>query len=143
LFSYIKPLERRNIAMRTKQVAVIVAGLLALAGTALAGPWGGYGGSAQGTQVSVDAVKKFQDESTALRNEMMLKKVELRNEYLKQPVDTAKVATLTGEISDLRGRINTAAASHGLQCPGGGCGMGGKMGMGRGRGMMRTACQNW
>ena len=127
--------------MRTKQVAVIVAGLLALAGTALAGPWGGCGGSVQGTPVSVDAVKKFQDETTALRNEMMLKKVELRNEYFKQPADTAKVATLTREMFDLRTKISTIAASNGLSGPGG-CGMGGKMGMGRGMGMMRTAQQN-
>ncbi|MFA7061006.1 MAG: hypothetical protein WC156_09330 [Pedobacter sp.] len=128
--------------MRTKHVAVIVAGLLALAGTALAGPWGCGGGRVQGTVVSVEAVKKFQDETTALRNEMMLKKVELHNEYLKQPVDETRIAVLTRENTDLQSRITTIAASHGLPGPDGGCGMGGKMGMGRGMGRIQTACQN-
>ena len=138
--------------MRAKQVTVIGVGLLAMAGTALAGPWGRWGGyAAQGTPVSVEAVKKFQGETTALRSEMMLKKVELRNEYLKQPIDATKVATLTKEMTDLQTKITTIATSSGLPGPGGGygmgggmgmgggCGMGGRMGMGRGMGMMRAA----
>ena len=45
--------------MRVRKVAVIGAGLLALASTALASPWGRGGGMpTQGTPVSVEAVKK-------------------------------------------------------------------------------------
>ena len=130
--------------MRVKKVAVIGAGLLVLAGTAFAGPWGRSGGmAAQGTPVSVEAVKKFQDETTTMRNEMMIKRVELRNEQLKQPVDESRVAALTKEMTDLRAKITTIAASNGLPGPGGGgCGMGGKMGMGRGMGRMQAAYQN-
>ena len=130
--------------MKARQVAVIGAGLLALAGTAFAGPWGYGGGRAQGTgtAVSVEAVKKFQDETTALRNEMMLKKVELRNEYLKQPVDESRIATLTKEMTDLQAKINTIATSNGLPGSGGGCGLRGKMGMGKGMGRMHAAYQN-
>ncbi|BCS51912.1 hypothetical protein [Geobacter sp. SVR] len=130
--------------MKTNIATVIGVGLLAFAGTAFAGPWG-YGGGmvAQGTPVSVEAVKKFQDETTTLRNEMMLKKVELRNEYLKQPVDAGRVATLTKEMTDLQAKITTIATSNGLPGPGGGgCGMGCGMGMGRGMGRMQAAYQN-
>jgi hypothetical protein len=130
--------------MRVKKVAAIGAGLLALAGTAFAGPWGRSGGmAAQGTPVSIEAVKKFQDETTTMRNEMMIKRVELRNEQLKQPVDESRVAALTKEMTDLRAKITTNATSNGLPGPGGGgCGMGGRMGMGRGMGRMQAAYQN-
>lgn len=108
--------------MKARWVAIFGIGLLALANSALAGPWG-CGCNVQGSQVSVEAVKKFQDETTALRNDMMIKKVELRNEYLKQPVDTNRVAALTKEITDLQNKINTIATNHGLPGPGGGFGM--------------------
>ena len=130
--------------MKAKMTAVIGMGLLALASTALAGPWGWRSSSAmQGTPVNIESVKKFQEETTALRNEMMIKKMELRNEYLKDSADTAKVAALTKEIGDLQTKITAIATSNGLPGPGGGCGMGcGMGGMGMGRGMMRTAYQN-
>ncbi len=127
--------------MKAKMAAVIGMGLLALASTALAGPWGWRGGCAtQGTPVNIESVKKFQDETTALRNEMMIKKMELRNEYLKDSADTTKVAALTKEIGELQTKITAIATSNGLPGPGGGCGMGCGMG-GMGRGMMRTAYQ--
>lgn len=131
--------------MKTTKVAVIVAGLLVIAGTALAGTWGRGGGIAQGTPVNLEEVKKFQDETTALRNEMMLKKIELRNEYHKQPVDTGKTAKLTEEMTALQTKITAIAASHGLPGTGNGCGMGKGMGMGggmgRGMGRMQAAYQ--
>ena len=127
--------------MKAKMTAVIGMGLLALASTALAGPWGWRNGNAtQGTPVNIESVKKFQDETTALRNEMMIKKMELRNEYLKDSADAAKVAALTKEIGDLQTKITAIATSNGLPVSGGGCGMGCGMG-GMGRGMMRTAYQ--
>lgn len=123
--------------MKTTKVAVIVAGLLAIAGTALAGPWGRGTGITQGTPVSLEEVKKFQDETTAFRNELMLKKAELRNEYLKQSVDTNKVAKLNEEMTALQTKISDIAASHGLPGSGNGCGIGKGKGMGMGRGMGR------
>jgi len=127
--------------MKTTKVAVIVAGILAIAGTALAGPWGRGGGISQGTPVNLEEVKKFQDETTVFRNEMMLKKVELRNEYLKQPVDTSKTTKLTEEMAALQTKITAIAANHGLPGSGNGCGMGKGMGMGRGMGRMQAAYQ--
>lgn len=123
--------------MKANKVTVIVVSLLAIAGIALAGPWGRGGGITQGTPVNLEEVKKFQDETTAFRNEMMLKKAELRNEYLKQPVDTSKVAKITEEMTALQTKITASAASHGLPGAGNGCGMGKGMGRGIGMGMGR------
>ena len=131
--------------MRVTTAAVIGAAVLAMAGTALAGPCGGGPGGcgtgcggAKGTPVNIDALKKFQSATTEMRNQMMIKRVELRNEQLKQPVDETKVALLTKEMNDLRTKITAAATANGLPFANDDCGICGGMGMGKGRGMMRS-----
>jgi zinc resistance-associated protein len=131
---------------------------LALLGTSVFAGWGmggcgygggpGYGAAATGKPVDVGAFKAFQKETLPLRDEMMTKRVELRNEYLKEKPDQNRIATLQKEMIDLRAKIRTAAEKNGLPAfgPGmggrgrgmGGCGMGGQGG-GRGPGN----CPNW
>ncbi len=104
----------------------------------------GYGPGA-GKPVDVTAFKAFQKETLPLRDEMMTKRVELKNEYLKEKPDQAKIATLQKEMIDLRVKIRSAAEKNGLPAfgpgmGGRGCGMGGGMGRG-GRG--QGNCPNW
>ena len=105
----------------------------------------GYGPGA-GKPVDVNAFKAFQKETLPLRDEMMTKRVELRNEYLKEKPDQTKIATLQKDMIDLRAKIRTAAEKNGLPAfgpgmgGGRGCGMGGGMGRG-GRGAGN--CPNW
>jgi zinc resistance-associated protein len=108
----------------------------------------GYGAAGTGTPVDVTAFKAFQKETLPLRDEMMVKRVELRNEYLKEKPDQNRIATLQKEMIDLRAKIRTAAEKNGL--PAFGQGMGGRgQGMGRGmggRGMGGRGpgnCPNW
>jgi hypothetical protein len=81
---------------------------------------------------------------------MMAKGLELRNEYMKQNPDQARITKLQGEIGDLRTKVQAVAEKQGLPAFGNGPGMGfgsrmmswghggrrgaGMMGVGYGRG---------
>lgn len=129
---------------------------IALLGTTVFAQCGmgyGYGGgpgyAAAGKPVDVAAFKAFQKETLPLRDEMMTKRVELRNEYLKEKPDQNRIATLQKEMIDLRVKIRSAAEKNGLPafgpgmggrgCGWGGPGMGGRGFGGRGPGN----CPNW
>ncbi len=99
--------------------AVIVA--VALLGTAVYAARQGYG---PGGQVDVNAFRQFQKETLPLRDEMMAKRLELRNEFAKENPDEAQVTKLRSEIADLRTKIQAAAEKNGLPAWGGGPGAG-------------------
>jgi len=111
------------------------------------GRGGGPGFAAGGKPVDVAAFKAFQKETLPLRDEMMTKRVELRNEYLKEKPDQTRIATLQKDMIDLRAKIRTSAEKNGLPAfgPGmggrgygmGGHGWGGRGGRGPGN------CPNW
>jgi len=108
------------------------------------GRGGGPGYAATGKPVDVTAFKAFQKETLPLRDEMMTKRVELRNEYLKEKPDQTRIATLQKDMIDLRAKIRTSAEKNGL--PAFGPGMGGRgMGWGgRGHGGRGAGnCPNW
>jgi hypothetical protein len=127
---------------KTSVVALAVTvGLVLLGSSAYAG-WGqgygpgprGYGyGSGAGQQVDVNALTTFQKETLPLRDEMMVKRVEIRNEYAKEKPDQARIGTLQKEIIDLRTKIQTVAEKQGLPAAGYGQRMAGR---GDGYGMM-------
>ena len=139
---------------------IFMAGLMAVLGIALIGTTvfagcgmgGGMGGgpgfAAGGKPVDVAAFKAFQKETLPLRDEMMVKRVELRNEYLKEKPDQTKIATLQKEMIDLRAKIRTSAEKNGLPAFGPGMGAGGGWG-GHGRGGYGHGgrgpgnCPNW
>ncbi len=114
---------------------VAVVGLALLGASAQAWCGMGYGGGPRGAgygagpavnkPVDVNALRAFQKETLPLRDEAMAKRVEIRNEYLKDKPDQAKIAGLQKEIIDLRLKIRTAAEKQGLPA-GFGMGMGGR-----------------
>jgi hypothetical protein len=119
--------------MKKLVVAAIVMAVIGLVGTMAYAAWqGGPGG-----QVDVNAFRQFQKETLPLRDEMMAKGLEVRNELNKQNPDQNRITQLRTEMSDLRTRIQAAAEKQGLpgvgNGPGAGRGWGSRM-MGRGCG---------
>jgi zinc resistance-associated protein len=120
---------------KTSVVALAVAVGLVLLGSAAFAGWGqgygygprGYGyGAASDKQVDPNAVRAFQKETLPLRDEMMVKRVEIRNEYAKEKPDQARIGTLQKEMIDLRTKIQTSAEKQGLPAAGYGPGMAGR-----------------
>lgn len=116
-----------------KRVILITLSVLLILGLGASvyarGPWG-YGGwdYSDMSGVDIEKVKKFQKETLSLRDELHIKKLELRQEYDKEKPDLDRIAQLRKEIIDLQTRIQKIASSYGLPAMGpGGCG---KMGRG-------------
>lgn len=144
--------------MKKFSVGVMVVVGAFLLGTVAYGAREGYGPGG-GQQVDVNALRQFQKETLPLRDELQAKGLELRNEYLKENPDQAKVTKLRGEMRDLRTKIQSAAEKQGLpdwyygggmgyngrgygmRGPGSGWMMGG--GYGRGPGYGRGYCPMW
>ena len=82
-------------------------------------------------QVDIKAFKQFQKETLPLRDELMVKRMELRNEYAQATPNHEKIAGLQKEMIDLRTKIQAAAQKQGLPAFAAGCGAG-KGGIGRG-----------
>ena len=73
--------------------------------------------AAQTPSINMEEVIKFQQESSGLRGEIVVKKLELIGETTRQPVDSARVKALAHEILDLQTKIGTLANKHGLPGP--------------------------
>ncbi len=125
-------------------LGLVVVVAMALSGVASAHMWGddetgpGYGmgpgmmygyGPGAGKAADVEKFKKFQKETSALREEMMLKRLELRNEFIKEDPDEGRIATIQKDLIDIRTKIHAAADKAGIERPGRG-----KRGWGRGPG---------
>lgn len=100
------------------------------------GPGGCGYGAAAGKTVDVNALRAFQKETLPLRDEMMAKRLEIRNEFAKEKPDQNRIGALQKEMIDLRTKISVAAEKQGLPAAGFGAGMGGR-GMAMGPGMAR------
>ncbi len=119
--------------MKKLSVLALVVALGFLLGTVAYG-WGGGYGPWSGTQGDVNKLKAFQRETLPLRDEVIAKRLELRNEYAKETPDGNRVLALEKEIFDLQTKIQATARKQGLPLWGPGSGMGG--GWGRGYGPM-------
>jgi glutamine synthetase type III len=62
--------------------------------------------------VDIEKVKQFQNETSALRDDLVIKKMELRNEEMKQDPDKDKIATLRNEIIEIRNKIRGVADKY-------------------------------
>lgn len=113
--------------------ALVVAMGLSLGGMAYAA-WGGGPGPGYGNQTDVKALRSFQKETLPLRDELIVKRVEIQTEYAKQDPDQNRIATLQKEMIDLRTKIQDAARKHGLPGYGAGWNAGGGYGPGYGGG---------
>jgi hypothetical protein len=136
--------------MKKLWVAALVAAL-GLIGTIAYAGWPGYGPG--GGQVDANKLREFQKESAPQRDEISAKGLELRNEYLKQSPDQARITKLRTEIGDIRSKIQAAAEKQGLPAWGYGPGAGRPgwgysprmmgAGYGRGPGYGRGYCPMW
>jgi zinc resistance-associated protein len=117
-------------------------GLVLIGVTVYAGGGAGYGcgpcghgaGAISGKPVDTAAFRAFQKETLPLRDEMMAKRLDIRNEYLKEKPDQNRIAALQKEMIDLRTKIRTAAEKQGLPAAGFGQGCGQRMAGGPGYG---------
>lgn len=114
--------------------------VLVSAGVAFA-CWDGSGaGCGQGYSrgVNAESMKKFQKESLGLRDDLMVRQIELQAEYDKPALDRARIASIKKDIIDIQAKIQVVADKHGI--PAGGPGSRGGMMAGRGgRGTMMGA----
>ncbi|GFE60234.1 hypothetical protein [Geobacter sp. AOG2] len=86
---------------------------LAVAGTALAGMNGGCAKCPQSAGQS-DQLRKFQQDTLDLRQEMMNKRFDLQRENLKGMPDAVKVAALQADITAIQAKIVAIRAQSGL-----------------------------
>lgn len=136
---------------RTAILIVVVAAAIVAASIAFAqmGPgsgMGGKGGYGYGTdsQVNIENLKKFQKDTQSLRDDLMVKRAELINEYIKQTPDTARIAEIQKQMIDIQAKIQAAATKNDLPAWGQGYGRG-RMGRGMmaGSGPCGSGCPGW
>ncbi len=119
-----------------KRVSVVaMAVLIAVLFASIYGWAQAYGPRSAAAQTDVNALRKFQKETLPLRDEMMAKRLEIRNEYSQAKPNFERIATLQKEMIDLRTKIQVAAEKNGLPAWGPGSAMGRGAGFGHGRGM--------
>ena len=123
--------------MKRKVLAVVAVAAALLVGSVAYNAWSqDTSAPPPAGQVDVKALRAFQKETLPVRDELMVKKLELGNEYRKANPDYNRITTLRKDIVDLQGKIQIAAQKHGLdgQGPGWKAGRGGGYGPGYGRG---------
>jgi zinc resistance-associated protein len=82
----------------------------------------GYYGAGPDSQVNVENLQKFQKETLSLRDDLITKRAELQNEYIKQTPDTARIAEIQKQMIDIRAKIQKATEKNGLPAWGQGYG---------------------
>jgi zinc resistance-associated protein len=97
---------------------------------------GGMGGmncnGPMGANVKPETAKEFFKETSDLRTDMMVKRIELRQEMAKETPDQAKIDALRREMGDLRAKMQDSGKKYGMAMNCDDCGMGGGMGRGMG-----------
>lgn len=102
--------------MKKVIIAIFVVSLLALTGIVYAEHMHGMAPvTGSGSTVDVENVKKFQKDTLSLRDDLITKKLELRNEYNKPARDYERIATLKKEIVDLKTKIEAIADKYGVK----------------------------
>lgn len=104
----------------TRKMAIGLALVLTvLGGTAVYAGMGCNGGAGMfGDNPDIEKVRTFQKETSAERDDMMVKRLELQQELAKKSPDKTKIEALRKEMIDLRTKIQTSAKNQGLT---GGC----------------------
>ncbi|MGB3940870.1 MAG: hypothetical protein WBK96_05190 [Candidatus Manganitrophaceae bacterium] len=92
----------------------------------------GMMGGQSNTGITVEVMKKFEQETHPLRDELMKKQLELQSEYSKPVLDTNRIGTLSKEVIDLQVKIQLVADKYGFPIRGTGDGMMGPGMMGPG-----------
>ncbi|MBT0663286.1 hypothetical protein KI809_03140 [Geobacter pelophilus] len=104
----------------TKKMAIGIAlALTVLGGTAVYAGIGCNGGDGMfGDNPDIEKVRIFQKETLTERDDMMIRRLELKQELAKKKPDQAKVDALRKEMVGLRAKIQDSAKRQGLT---GGC----------------------
>ena len=97
--------------MKTIIGLLVIAGIL-ITGVVYAGGKWDQNRMKDCQNVDIEKVKQFQNETSGLRDDLVIKKVELRNEKMKQAPDTDKIATLRTEIMETRNKIKAVADKY-------------------------------
>ncbi len=98
---------KRMIAVSMAAAGILMAGAMTPA----------QSNAAASAPINMEEVIKFQQESTGLRGEIVVKKLELIGEATKQPSDPARVKALARDVIDLQSKIGALANRHGLPGP--------------------------
>lgn len=106
--------------MKKMVIVALVLGIgFIVAGMVYANGWyrGGYGWHCGGYRMgygtaNVDRLRSFQKETLSLRDELIAKEFELRNEYNKPTPDLNRIASLRKEIIDLETKIEEIADKY-------------------------------
>ncbi len=93
---------------------VLMAVLVLLISSSYVFAWRGDCSSCFTKTNDIESVKMFQKESSQLRDELMIKKFELNNEYAKEPKDQSRIDTLRKEILELRNKIYSIADKYNI-----------------------------
>lgn len=118
----------KKVSVMAVAVALVIF-CSAIYGWSQAAP-GGAPPAAQQGQVDIKAFRQFQKETLPLRDELMAKRLEVRNEYAQANPNYEKIAGLQKEMIDLRTKIHATAQKYNV--PAGRGWMAGKGGFGRG-----------
>lgn len=94
-----------------------IIGILVLTGVLIMGTVFAFGyqdpsGTNACQNLDVEKVQQFQKETQSQRDEMMIKKLELRKEYGKETPDDKRISTLKQEIKGLKVSIQQAADKY-------------------------------
>jgi zinc resistance-associated protein len=89
----------------------VVLGLLIMSAVYASGYRGPYEMSTCQT-VDLEKVKQFQKETLSLRDELITKRLELRQECGKQGHDSDRITALRNEIRDIRSKIKEVADKY-------------------------------
>jgi hypothetical protein len=108
------PIKKEEQGMKKLMVVALVIVFGALLSTVAVAAWTRGQGPGPDSQVDVNAFRNFQKETLPLRDEMAVKRLELRNEFNKAEPDEAKIAALKEEMIALRTQISDAAKKNGL-----------------------------
>jgi len=126
------PIEKEEQGMKKLMVVALIFVFGALLSTVAVAAWTKGQGPGPDAQVDVNAFRNFQKETLPLRDEMAVKRLELRNEFSKTNPDQATIAALKEEMIALRTQISDAAKKNGLPDRGFGPGYAGRGGNGPG-----------
>lgn len=93
----------------------VLIGLTLAIGVYAMGPDGWHGmGFTTVANLNIDAVKNFLKDTSSMRNELILKRIELAKAYSEKELNYDKIAAIQKEIIDLRTRILDSAKKYGL-----------------------------
>jgi hypothetical protein len=101
------------VKRKTIICVVVVLGIVLL-GAVYASGKHGLSGVTACQNVDIEKVKQFQKETMSLRDDLMIKKLELRKEYKQPAPDSDRINTLKQEIRDGKASIREAANKAGV-----------------------------